>query len=234
VAIVGLRALGFRGCNLTIPHKEAVMPLIEDLSERARRIGAVNTVIFGEDGRIIGDNTDGFGFMASLEAGAPEWQAGEGTAVLLGAGGAARAIAVTLLDAGIPAIRLINRTEERAERLADALRPMAEGSGIDVVAWSERQDALEGANLLVNTTSLGMTGQPRLDIGLDSLPSDAVVIDIVYSPLETDLLARARVLGNPVVDGLGMLLHQARPGFSAWFGPDPEVTDDLRRIVLDG
>jgi shikimate dehydrogenase len=234
MAIMGLQALGFRGCNLTIPHKEAVMPLIDDLSERARRIGAVNTVIFGEDGRVSGDNTDGFGFAASLKAGASGWRAGDGSAVLLGAGGAARAIAVALLDAGVSTMRLVNRTHERAERLADALRPMARGSAIDVVAWGDREDALDGAKLLVNTTSLGMTGQSELDLGLNALPGDAVVTDIVYSPLETGLLAQARARGNPVVDGLGMLLHQARPGFAAWFGRDPEVTDELRSVVLDG
>ncbi len=233
-AIGGLRALGFRGCNLTIPHKEAVVAFVDELSEAAKRIGAVNTIILDDDGRIFGDNTDGFGFMASLEVGAPSWRANGGPAVLLGAGGAARAISVALLDAGVSSIRLVNRTIERAERLAETLRPMAQGSRIDVVTWSQRDDALEGANLLVNTTSLGMTGQAQLDIGLSALPTEAVVTDIVYSPLETPLLALARARGNLVIDGLGMLLHQARPGFAAWFGRDPEVTDELRRVVLDG
>lgn len=231
-AIIGLRALGFRGCNLTIPHKEAVVSLIDDLSEPARRIGAVNTIVFREDGCIVGDNTDGFGFIASLEVGAPSWRASEGPALLLGAGGAARAIAVALLDAGVPAVRLVNRTYERAERLAENLRLMANGCTIDVATWSNREDALDGANLVVNTTSLGMTGQPPLDLNLDTLPGGAVVTDIVYSPLETKLLARARARGNLVVDGLGMLLHQARPGFAKWFGRDPDVTDALRRVVL--
>ncbi|MEZ5932808.1 MAG: shikimate dehydrogenase [Alphaproteobacteria bacterium] len=231
-AIRGLQALGFRGVNLTLPHKELVLPLVDEMSETARRIGAVNTIIFGEHGCIKGDNTDGFGFMANLQAGAPTWSPGDGPAILLGAGGAARAIAVALLDAGVPSIRLANRTAERAEHLATALRPVATGRAIEVIAWDERQDALDGAGLLVNTTSLGMSGQQPLEIGLGSLPETAVVTDIVYAPLETELLAAARARGNPVVDGLGMLLHQGRPGFAAWFGHDPEVTDALRAVVL--
>lgn len=231
-AIRGLQALGAKGVNLTLPHKEAVLPLIDEVSETARRIGAVNTVIMRADGRIQGDNTDAFGFMESLRSGAPDWQAGEGPAVILGAGGAARAIAVALLDADVPSLRLVNRTAERAERLAEALRPMASGRTIDVITWVERADALAGANFLVNTTSLGMSGQPPLEIRLDDLPHAATVTDIVYTPLETDLLAAARARGNDGVDGLGMLLHQGRPGFAAWFGTDPEVTGDLRAAVL--
>ncbi len=204
------------------------------MSEAAKRIGAVNTVVIGEDGSLRGDNTDGFGFIASLSAGAQDWRAADGPAVILGAGGAARAVAVALLDAGAPGLRLINRTRERAERLAGAVGAVAPGRTIDVVAWDERTDALDGAHLLVNTTSLGMSGQSPLEIGLDGLPKTALVTDIVYTPLETELLAAARIRGNPTVDGLGMLLHQGRPGFSAWFGVDPEVTDDLRNIVLGG
>ena len=233
-AVRGLHALGFKGCNLTIPHKETVFPLIDDLTETARRVGAVNTLMIGEDGRILGDNTDGFGFTANLKADAADWQAAEGPTVLLGAGGAARAIAVALLDAGSPSLRLVNRTRERAQRLADALRPMAPGRSIDVIAWEERAGALADAALLVNTTSLGMSGQPPLEIALNDLPEAAIVTDIVYAPLETELLAAARKRGNDVVDGLGMLLHQGRPGFAAWFGVDPDVTEALRRVVLGG
>lgn len=231
-AIVGLRALGFRGCNVTIPHKEDVLVFVDELSDTARRVGAANTIIFDDDGRAVGDNTDGFGFIASLEAGAPWWRASDGPAVLLGAGGAARAISVALLDAGVPSIRLVNRTPERAEALANVLGPMVPGRAVDAVAWHKREDALEGAGLLVNTTSLGMTGQPRLELRLNGLPGKAIVVDIVYSPLVTELLAAARARGNHVIDGLGMLLHQARPGFAAWFGRDPEVTDALRDAVL--
>ena len=231
-AIAGLRALGFRGVNLTLPHKEAVLPLLDEISESAGRIGAVNTLIFGEDGGLRGDNTDGFGFMESLKAGAPTWRAADGPAVILGAGGAARAVAVALLDTGAPGLRLVNRTVERAERLASDLRAMASDRSIEVARWDERAAALSGAHLLVNTTSLGMSGQPPLAIALDDLSGTALVTDIVYTPLETDLLAAARANGNAAVDGLGMLLHQGRPGFAAWFGTDPEVTDELRRVVL--
>lgn len=233
-AIRGLQALGFQGVNLTLPHKEAVLPLVDVISETARRIGAVNTLVFGEDGRLRGDNTDGFGFTASLAANAPTWRAASGPGVILGAGGAARAVAVALLDAGAPALRLVNRTIERAERLAEALAAMTPDRSIDVIAWDERADALEGAHLLVNTTSLGMSGQSALEIALDALPEAALVTDIVYTPLETELLAAARSRGNLTVDGLGMLLHQGRPGFAAWFGTDPEVTDELRSVVLGG
>ena len=232
IAVRGLQALGFQGVNLTLPHKELVLPLVDEISEAARRIGAVNTIMIEDDGRLRGENTDGFGFMASLEAAAPGWLATDGSSVILGAGGAARAIAVSLLDAGAPSLRLVNRTAERAESLAETLRPMAPGRSVDVVGWEERADALAGAHLLVNTTSLGMSGQPPLDIALDALPETALVTDIVYTPLETQLLAAARERSNAVVDGLGMLLHQGRPGFAAWFGTDPDVTDDLRRVVL--
>jgi len=231
-AIRGLEAIGFRGANLTLPHKELVLPMVDDISDAARRIGAVNTIIIGDDGRISGENTDGFGFMASLEASAPAWRAADDHAVILGAGGAARAVAVALLDAGVPALRLVNRTKERADDLAAVLRPLASGRLIEVISWDQRESALAGVNLLVNTTSLGMSGQPALDLRLDDLPKASTVTDIVYVPLETDLLAAARARGNPVVDGLGMLLHQGRPGFAAWFGVDPEVTDELRTVVL--
>lgn len=228
-ALRALPALGFAGCNLTIPHKEAALDVVDRATPLAERIGAINTVVVEPDGTLVGDNTDGFGFLASLSAGAPAWHAEAGPAVLLGAGGAARAIAVALLDAGVPELRLLNRTPHRAERLAAAL-----DGPVRAVPWTDRAAALDGAALLVNTTSLGMTGQPPLVIGLDSLPRSAVVTDVVYTPLITALLAVARARGHPVVDGLGMLLHQARPGFRAWFGVDPEVDDELRAVVLAG
>ena len=226
-AVRGLVALGFRGANVTIPHKEAVLALCDSLSPRAERIGAVNTLVFEETG-IAGDNTDGFGFLANLRQEAPDWQASAGPAVVLGAGGAARAILVALLDAGVPAVRLLNRTRARAETLAAEL-----GGPIEVVDWEARRGALEGANLLANTTALGMTGKAPLDLDLALLPADALVTDIVYAPLETPLLAEAKQQGNATVDGLGMLLHQARPGFQAWFGVEPEVTPALRQAVLE-
>ncbi len=221
-----LADMGFRGLNVTIPHKQAALTLCDDVAPLAARIGAVNTLIF-EDGRFRGDNTDAFGFLENLRQGAPAWDPAAGPALILGAGGAARAVAVALLDAGAPEVRLANRTAARAEVLAADL-----GGAVAAVPWAARGVALDGVAVLVNTTSLGMTGQPLLDLDLDALPAGALVTDIVYAPLETDLLARARGRGNPAVDGLGMLLHQARPGFEAWFGVAPEVTAELRAFVL--
>jgi shikimate dehydrogenase len=228
-ALRALPALGFAGANLTVPHKETAVSLVDRLSPVAERIGAVNTVVVEPDGTLSGDNTDGFGFIAALSESRLGWQAGAGPAVILGAGGAARAVAVALLDAGAPEVRLLNRTPDRARALAREL-----GGPSYAVDWAERSAALDGAALLVNTTSLGMQGQPPLVLALDALPRSAVVTDIVYVPLITALLAVARARGNPVVDGLGMLLHQARPGFRAWFGVDPEVDSDLRAVVAAG
>jgi shikimate dehydrogenase len=225
-ALRALPALGFRGCNLTIPHKEAALGLIDEATPTALRVGAVNTVTVGEDGRLHGDNTDGLGFVASLREGWLAWQASAGPAVLLGAGGAARAIATALLDADVPELRLVNRTRPRAEELAAAL-----GERARVLDWGDWTGALTGAALLVNTTSLGMHGQPPLEVALDALPVHALVTDIVYAPLETALLAAARARGKPAVDGLGMLLHQARPGFEAWFGVAPAVDAALHDAV---
>ena len=225
----GLATDGFAGVNLTVPHKAAALGLMASLSPAARAIGAVNTVVVGDDGALAGDNTDAFGFMKNLRHGAPAWSAASGAAVVIGAGGAARAVCHGLLEAGAPEIRLINRTPDRAEALA-----VMDGARITVQPWAARCEALAGAALLVNTTALGMTGQPALDLDLSALPPEALVTDIVYAPLETPLLAAAGRRGNPLVDGLGMLLHQARPGFEAWFGVKPEVTADLRAHVLAG
>jgi len=218
---------GFAGCNLTIPHKEAALALVDRLDTTAQRIGAVNTVVVMSDGALDGRNTDAFGFLESLRLALPKAQLNAGPAVVLGAGGASRAVVAALVDQGVPEIRLMNRSRARAESLAAAL-----GGPIHVLDWSERSAALAGAALLVNTTKLGMAGQPALDLALDDLPQSAIVNDIVYVPLETPLLAAARCRGNPVVDGLGMLLHQARAGFAAWFGVMPEVTPALRRAVV--
>ena len=203
------------------------MTICDRLDPLAERIGAVNTVIVEPDGSLLGSNSDAFGFIENLKAGAPDWRADSGPAVILGAGGAARALIVGLLDAGAPEIRLVNRSFHRAESLAEIFEP-----NVEALEWESRSEALAGAALLVNATSLGMTGQPALEIALDALPEGALVTDIVYNPLETPLLATARVRGNPAVDGLGMLLHQARPGFAAWFGREPEVTAELRAFVL--
>ncbi|WP_417845639.1 shikimate dehydrogenase [Thalassospira povalilytica] len=227
-ALISLRNLGFSGVNVTIPQKEMAMPECDELSDRARRIGAVNTVTFAKDGRLLGDNTDGFGFIENLRQEAPDIDFTSGPAVVLGAGGASRAILVALLDEGSPEIRIANRTRARAE---DLVREFNDPR-LTVIDWPVSPDVLSDVSLLVNTTSLGMVGQPKLDIDLDGLPTSALVTDIVYAPLITGLLQQAKDRGNPIVDGLGMLLHQARPGFHRWFGIDPEVTQELRDFVL--
>jgi len=225
-AIKGLRALGFSGCNVTIPHKLEVLKLMDIVDPVAQRIGAVNTVVVQNDGTLSGFNTDAYGFLASLRDVRPDWKANAGPIVVLGAGGASRAVAVALLDDGASEIRLINRTIERAQELAQI-----DPSRIRVVEWEKRNVALDGAALLVNTTSQGMVGYPPLDIALDALPVCAMVCDIVYNPLETPLLAAARKRGSTAVDGLGMLLHQAVPAFEAFFGLRPHVSNELRRVV---
>ena len=222
-----LPARGFSGVNVTLPHKIAALKSVDTLDSVAQRTGAVNTIIVKDDGSLHGFNTDGFGFMANIVNVQPEWVAEVGPAVVLGAGGAARAVCVALQDAGAPEIRILNRTRAKAENLAANL-----GLPIAVYDWEERHDALRAGSFLVNTTSLGMTGMPSLDLDLAALPPNASVCDIVYSPLETPLLAAARARGNPTIDGLGMLLHQARPGFEAWFGHAPDVTDSLRQAML--
>lgn len=226
-ALRALPKLGFRGCNLTVPHKEAAIPLLDRIDDAARHIGAVNTVIVEADGSLTGRNTDAPGFIANLRQGAPDLSLDGATAMVIGAGGAARGVIAGLIEAGVVEIKLANRGAERANALARAFEPY-----VVPVPWEERADRMDDIDLLVNTTSLGMTGEPPLDLPLDGLPRKAVVTDVVYAPLETDLLARARGRGNTVVDGLGMLLHQAVPGFAAWFGVEPEVTEGLRRHVI--
>ena len=225
-ALRGLSALGFAGANVTVPHKEQAARLVDTLDQAAARIGSVNLIVVRPDGALHGATTDGFGFLASLGEGLPSFRASAGPAVVLGAGGAARAVVAALLDAGAPQVRLLNRTPGRAVALAADL-----GGAIEVLAWADRAHALDGAALLVNTTSLGMQGQAPLEIDLAALPRSALVSDLVYVPLRTRLLAAAAARGNPVATGLPMLLHQARPAFAAWFGVMPEVTDELRAVV---
>lgn len=227
-AIRGLPRLGFMGANVTVPHKEVALAAVDLADPLARRIGAVNTIIVRRDGMLEGTNTDGFGFMENLRSAMPRWDVHAAPAAVIGAGGAARALCVALIDAGVPEIRLVNRTGSRAEALASEI-----GGPFRIVSWKERHFALEGAGLLANATTLGMTGQDPLEIQLSLLPPDAVVTDIVYAPLKTRLLMDAEARGNPWVDGLGMLLHQARPGFSAWFGREPEVTPALRSFMAE-
>ena len=228
-SLAALALLGFAGVNVTVPHKEAAYSVVDERDRQAERIGAVNTIVFDEDGQVRGANTDGFGFVESLRSKAPEWSGSAGPAVVLGAGGAARAIVAALQDEGVSEIRIVNRTAARGKQLATEF-----GSPLLSVAWRERAEALDGAALVVNTTTLGMVGKPPLDLALDYLPLGAVVNDIVYAPLMTPLLATAMARGNPAVDGLEMLLHQARPGFKLWFGSEPKVTNRLRAAMKSG
>lgn len=227
IALRALPRLGFAGANVTVPHKELALTLVDKVEPLARRIGAVNTLVVQPDGTIEGRNTDGFGFLENLRHNAADWRADAGPAVVLGAGGAARAVCAALVDAGAPEVTVINRSLNRAEALAADI-----GGPIRVAGWGDVDAALAQAALLVNTTTLGMTGQPPLKVDLACLPPSAVVNDIVYAPLMTDLLVAGAARGNKVVDGLGMLLWQAVPGFEAWFGVRPEVTPGLRDFVL--
>lgn len=226
-ALRGLPALGFAGCNLTIPHKIKALEIIDSVTPEARAIGAVNCVVVAEDGKLHGLNTDAPGYVANLKEQAPGWRPTAAPAVVLGSGGAARAVVSGLLGEGVPEIRLLNRTRESAEQLAAIFGPR-----MVVHDWAQRSDALAGAGLLVNTTSLGMEKKPPLEISLDALPADATVSDIVYTPLETGLLSAARARGLAASDGLGMLLHQAVPSFAAWAGIAATVTPELRAKAI--
>ncbi|MDX5595117.1 shikimate dehydrogenase [Pseudovibrio sp. SPO723] len=222
-----LKENGLVGVNVTIPNKETALEAAEILDDAARQIGAVNTLWLDDEGRLNGSNTDALGFLGNLDQRAPGWDERKGKAVVLGAGGAARAILWALQHRGYQEILLLNRTLEKAEGLQSHF-----GEPVRCELWESRSKALEGCDLLVNTTALGMAGQRPLEIELNLLPSTAVVTDIVYTPLMTDLLVAAKARGNRVVDGLGMLLHQAVPGFEKWFGKRPEVTEELREVIL--
>jgi shikimate dehydrogenase len=222
-----LPLMGFVGVNITIPHKETVLGIADHITDRATLIGAANTLIFSKDGKIHADNTDGYGFIENLRSGAPQWTPDAGPAVIFGAGGAARAVIVALLDAGVQEILLTNRTRARAERLRSDF-----GQRVQVIDWVQAGNMLEDANLVVNTSSLGMVGKPEIRVPLDGLQPGTVVTDLVYTPLRTKLLETAEKRGCVTVDGLGMLLHQGVPGFERWFGPRPEVTEDTRQAVL--
>ncbi|TAH10324.1 MAG: shikimate dehydrogenase [Curvibacter sp.] len=226
-ALRALPLLGFAGCNLTIPHKVAAMAIVDHLEPLARRIGAANTIVVGADGSLSGRNTDAFGFIQSLLDAQPSWRADAGPACVVGAGGAARAVIAGLLDAGALEIRLSNRSDAKAVDMAQEF-----GSLVHAIPWGERHASLEGVALLVNTTNQGMHDQPALDLRLSALPKTALVSDIVYVPLETPLLQEARGRGNMTVNGLGMLLNQARPAFEAWFGQLPAISPALMGKVL--
>ena len=226
-AIRGLSALGMAGCNITQPHKLMAMKLMDQLSPMAQRMGAINCIVVQPDGSLHGFNNDGFGYIQSLKDAHASWRADDGPIVVLGSGGAARAVVISLIDQGAKEIRLINRTRDKAEALASV-----QAQVVTVYDWAERHAALEGAAMLVNTTNQGMDGQPALDLKLDALPRSAMVSDLIYIPLETPLLKAARERGHVTVNGLGMLLNQAIPAFEAWFGVKPEITDELRQTIL--
>jgi len=225
-AVRGIATLGLRGCNVTTPHKQAIFPLLDRVDDLARRIGAVNTVVVEKDGTLTGFNNDGNGFILSLKDLDPQWRPDSGPIMVLGAGGAGRAVVASLAAQGAKEIRLANRTLDKARELAAAV-----GAVVRVVPWDQREDALDGVAMLANATSLGMAGKPPLEISLERLPTHALVGDLIYIPPETPLLAAARARGNKTVNGLGLLLNQARPAFNAWFGVMPEITPALKQAI---
>ena len=225
-ALRALQPLGFSGCNLTIPHKQAAMAIVDEVTESARKIGAISCVTVRADGTLLGSNNDAFGFIRNVREAQPNWRADAGPIVVMGAGGGSRAVCYGLMQEGAKEIRLVNRNFERAQGLAADF-----GAPIKAYPWAQRNDLLEGAAMVVNTTSQGMVGQTDLDITLDKLPTSALAADIVYIPLETPFLAAARLRGNPTVNGLGMLLHQGPLAWKLWFGIEPEVTAELRALV---
>ena len=233
-ALKGLSVMGFAGCNLTLPHKVMALPMVDRLDATAKRMGAINTIVVEADGSLSGYNNDGYGYIQSLIDAKPDWQADAGPVLVMGAGGAARAVVVSLAEKGAKNIRICNRTDSHAQSLVDVFSDdFAKnlGTTLTAVPWDQRQQALADVALLVNTTSQGMGSNPPLDIHLDLLPTTALVSDVVYIPMETPLLKAAKARGNPTAGGLNMLLHQARPAFHKWFGVLPEVTPELIKQV---
>jgi shikimate dehydrogenase len=225
-ALRALQPLGFSGCNLTIPHKQEAMKIVDEVDAAARKIGAISCVTVRADGTLLGSNNDAFGFIRNVREAQPAWRADAGPIVVIGAGGGSRAVCYGLMLEGAKEIRLVNRNFERAQGIAQDF-----GSPTKAYPWEQRHDLLEGAAMVVNTTSQGMVGQTPLDIALDKLPTTALAADIVYIPLETPFLTAARLRGNPTVNGLGMLLHQGPLAWKAWFGIEPAVTAELRALV---
>jgi len=225
-ALRGLSVLRLRGCNVTTPHKQAVIPLVDRIDPLAQRIGAINTIVVEADGTLHGFNNDGNGFVQGIRDAQPQWRPDAGPIAVVGAGGAARAIVASLAAQGAREIRLVNRTYERARELEALFGPP-----VRAVRWSERAEALDGVALLANATDQGMVGKPALDLPLDRLPKHAIVGDAIYTPPVTPLLAAAKARGNATVNGLGMLLNQARPAFNAWFGVMPEITPELVKAI---
>ena len=225
-ALRGLQPLGFAGVNVTIPHKQDAMKIVNELDALARSIGAISCVIVKPDGSLAGTNNDCYGFIHAVRQEHPGWRADAGPVVVIGAGGGSRAVCYGLAQEGARELRLVNRTFDRAKEIAERF-----GGPIRALPWEQRHEVLEGAAMVVNTTSCGMVGQPPLDLRLDKLPRGALAADIIYIPLETPFLAAARKRGNRTTNGLGMLLNQGRPAWKAWFGIEPEVTAELRAMV---
>jgi shikimate dehydrogenase len=225
-ALRALHPLGFAGCNLTLPHKQEAMKIVDEVDTLTKSIGAISCVVVRPDGSLAGANNDCYGFIHSIRQEQPGWRADGGPSVVIGAGGGARAVCYGLAQAGSREIRLVNRTFARAKNIAEEF-----AGPIKALPWEQRHEALDDATMVVNATSLGMAGQSALDIKLDKLPIRALAVDIIYIPLETPFLAAARKRGNPTVNGLGMLLHQGRPAWQAWFGIEPAVTAELRAML---
>jgi shikimate dehydrogenase len=225
-ALRALPALGFAGCNLTIPHKQTAMKIVDEVDALAKNIGAISCVIVRSDGSLAGTNNDCYGFINNIRQEQPGWRADAGPIAVIGAGGGSRAVCYGLAQEGAREIRVVNRSFDRARKIAEEFGPP-----LRALPWDQRNDALEDGAMVVNTTSQGMVGQSPLDVRLDKLPKHALAADIIYTPLETPFLADARNRGNPTVNGLGMLLHQGRPAWKAWFGIEPVVTAELRAIM---
>lgn len=227
-ALQGIRALGIAGCNITIPYKIEAMKFMDWIDPLAERIGAINTVVVQANGELHGFNTDGFGYVQSLRDANPQWRADLGPVVIVGAGGAARSIIVSMINEGARDIRIINRTMSKAQDLAEEF-----GNTVNAVDWADRHNVLNDAALLTNTTSQGMVNEPALDLNIRQLPKSALVSDVIYAPLETPLLTQAKKQGNTTVNGLGMLIHQARPAFHAWFGVMPDCAQELNQKIIN-
>jgi shikimate dehydrogenase len=225
-ALRALHPLGFAGCNLTLPHKQEAMKIVDEVDTVAKSVGAISCVVVRPDGSLAGTNNDCYGFVHSVSQEQPGWRADSGPSVVIGAGGGARAVCYGLVQAGAPEIRLVNRTFARAKKIVEEF-----AGPLKVLPWEQRHEALDDAAMVVNTTSQGMVGQSPLDIKLDKLPIRAIAVDIIYTPLETPFLAAARKRGNATVNGLGMLLHQGPPAWKAWFGIEPAVTGELRAMM---
>ena len=227
-ALRALHPLGFSGCNLTIPHKLDAMKIVDEVDDTAKKIGAISCVIVKNDGTLLGTNNDWLGFIGNLKHQQPTWNADAGPCTVIGAGGGGRAVVYGLLREGAREIRLVNRTESKAEKIASDL-----GGGVTVYPWKERHSLLEGAATVVNVTNQGMVGEPALDINLDKLSPDALAADIIYTPLVSPFLAAASERQNKTVNGLGMLLHQGPPAWKKWFGLEPIVTEELEKMMVE-